>query len=191
MTRKKIYIVCFFAFLVFFCMPAFALPRNISIEVEFKQSGGAVQYSKNHIVIRNQTSSKYTKQYVVVTDGLTASIRVGQDVPFATYYIEYLYRHGYIISKDITFKKVGTSLKVTPKIRGNLIEVQLVPEISAVIDKKKQVIDIKSLSTTVMAVDGQPISIGGLIQDRDFSGTFFKSSESSGLDIILTPRIMK
>ncbi|MDD5644673.1 MAG: hypothetical protein PHO00_04420 [bacterium] len=188
MVKIKYFIYLLFAFS---CAPAFALPRNISIEVEFKQSGEGVQYSKNKIVVRNQTSSNYTKQYVMVTDGLTASIRVGQDVPFADYYIDYFYRYGYIVSKDITFKKVGTSLKVTPKIKGSLIEIELVPEISAVIDKKKQVIDVKTLSTTVMAVDGQPISIGGLIQDKDFSGTFFKSSRSSSLDIVLTPRIMK
>ncbi|MCK9554420.1 type II and III secretion system protein [bacterium] len=180
-----------YLFLVFSCVSAYALPRNISIEVEFKESGGGVQYSKNKIVVRNQTSSKYSKQFVVVSDGLTATIRVGEDVPFATYYIDYFYRYGYIVSKDITFKKVGTSLKVTPKIKGNYIEIELVPEISAVIDRKKQIIDVKSLSTTVIAVDGQSISIGGLIQDKDFSGTFFKSSKSSSLDIILTPRIMK
>jgi type II secretory pathway component GspD/PulD (secretin) len=136
-------------------------------------------------------TSSYTKEHIVVTDGLSASIRVGEDVPFINYYVEYLYGNGYIETREVTFKEVGTSLRVTPKIRGNFIEVELTPEISAVIDRKKKIIDVKKLSTTVMAADGQSISIGGLIQDKDFSGMFFKSGKSSSLDIILTPRIMR
>ncbi len=167
------------------------LPPNISIEVEFKESarktGGVKGLGETYSV----RTSEYTKQHIVVTDGLSASIRVGEDVPFVNYYVDYLFKNGYIETREIVFKEVGTSLKVTPKIRGSVIEITLTPEISAVIDQKKKIIDVKRLSTTVMAADGQSISIGGLIKDKDFSGMFFKSSQSSNLDIILTPRIMR
>ena len=172
------------------CFKAVAedIPPNISIEVEFRESGistGGVNGG-----YYNDTSN-YTKMQVVVTDGLSGSIRVGQDVPFVNYYRDYLYNNGYIQTREVAFKEVGTSLKVTPKIRGSVIEIELTPEISAVVDKEGKIIDIEKLSTTVMVADGQSISIGGLIQDKDFSETFFRSGQSSRLDIVLTPRIMK
>ena len=50
-------------------------------------------------------------------------------------------------------------------------------------------IDVKELTTTVLAVDGQSISIGGLFKDNDFTDHFFKTRSSSNLNIILTPHI--
>ena len=180
-------------FFILQCAAAIAegLPPNISIEVEFKEFGRKAGGIKGLGETYSVNTSSYTKQHIVVTDGLSASIRVGQDVPFVDYYVDYLFDNGYIETREVAWKEVGTSLKVTPKIRGGVIEIELTPEISAVIDRKKKIIDVKTLSTTVMAADGQSISIGGLIQDKDFSGMFFKSGKSSSLDIILTPRIMR
>ena len=182
---------------LFFCVFAYGqifsqdFPANISIEVEFKEAKHGEIGLKGLGRVQRRHKSSYTKQFIVVSDGLTGSIRVGQDVPFINYYINYLRHHGYIVSEETIFKEVGTSLKVTPKIRGRLIEIQLVPAISAITDEKKQIIDIKELSTSVMVADGQSISIGGLIKDEEFSGIFLKSSESESFDVILTPRIRK
>lgn len=175
------------------CTKALAegLPPNISIEIEFRESGRSAAGVKGLGGTYHVSTSNYTKEQIVVTDGLSASIRVGQDVPFVNFYRDYLYNNGYIETREIVFKEVGTSLKVTPKIKGDFIEIELTPEISAVIDKENKIIDIKKLSTTVMVADGQSISIGGLIQDKDFSGMFFKSGQSSELDVILTARIMR
>lgn len=167
------------------------IPPNISIEVEFKETGRKVSGIKGLERIYSKDMSSYTKQHIVVSDGLTAVLRVGQDVPFVNFYRTYLYRRGYIETMDIAFKEVGTSLTVTPKIRGGLIEIELTPRISCITNEYTKAIDIKELSTTVMAPDGQSISIGGLIGDEEFSGIFFKSGESSNLEIILTPRIMR
>ncbi|MFH0839823.1 MAG: hypothetical protein V1883_02265 [Candidatus Omnitrophota bacterium] len=167
------------------------LPPNISIEVEFKEFSRKDAGVKGLGETYSVNASSYTKQHIVVTDGLSASIRVGKDVPFVDYYVDYLFNNGYIETREVVWKEVGTSLRVTPKIRGGVIEIELTPEISAVIDRKKKIIDVKTLSTTVMARDGQPVSIGGLIQDEDFSGMFFRSGKSSNLDIILTPRIIR
>jgi hypothetical protein len=192
MKRARIFLLGLLCFELL-CAKAIAedLPPNISIEVEFRESGRNAGGVRGLGETYNTDTSSYTKAEIVVTDGLSASIRVGQDVPFVDFYRDYLYDNGYIETKEIVFKEVGTSLKVTPKIRGGVIEIELTPEISAVIDKENKVIDIEKLSTTVMAVDGQSISIGGLIQDKEFSGTFFKSGQSSRRDIILTPRIMR
>jgi len=105
------------------------------------------------------------------------------------YYASYLVDNGYMETVGIVFREVGTSLEVTPRIRGRFIEVSLTPQISYVSDEVTGAIAIQELSTTVLAADGQPVSIGGLIRDREFAGRFFKGKAASHLDITLTPRI--
>src|SRR3989338_3093618 len=116
-------IIIFFAGLLLFliCAKVFAEgpPPNISIEVEFKEFGRKASGIKGLGETYSITASDYTKQHIVVTDGLSASIRVGEDVPFVDYYVDYLYRYGYVETREVTWKEVGTSLKVTPKIRGS------------------------------------------------------------------------
>ncbi len=150
------------------------LPRNVRIDVEFKEYG---------------RSSSYTKQFIVVSDGLSASIFVGEEVPYVEYYVNFLYDNAYI-SSNVTIKEVGTKLKVEPRIIGDgSIEITLTPQISYLADRRRGVIDIRKLSTTVIAYDGQSLTIGGLEKDRDFGRHFFTTSSSRSLEIILTPHI--
>ena len=167
-----------------------ARPKNIRIDVEFKEYG---QTQKGVLSAdwRDTKHSQYTKQYILVSDGRSASIFVGEKVPYVSYYITFLRDGGYI-EGDVTIKEVGTKLQVTPRIVGDMddmIEVTLTPQISFISDKKRGVIDIKTLSTTVIAADGQSISIGGLQKDAEFDKYFFRSSSRGSLDIILTPHI--
>ena len=170
-------------------MPPGGLPRNISIEVEFKEIGAQTKDVKPLGTYQRRDSSKYTKQYIVVSDGLTASIRVGEDVPYIEYYETYLINNGYVETVETVFREVGTKLVVTPKIRGNYIEISLTPQISYLSGSTRDVINIQELTTTVMAANGQSINIGGLIEDSEFAGYFFKTKSASNLDITLTPRI--
>ncbi|HRZ67839.1 MAG TPA: hypothetical protein P5521_06865, partial [Candidatus Omnitrophota bacterium] len=68
-------------------------------------------------------------------------------------------------------------------------EITLTPQISYLADRRRGVIDIQKLSTTVIAYDGQPLVIGGLEKDRDFDRHFFTTSSSRSLEIVLTPHI--
>lgn len=163
------------------------LPRNVRVEVEFKEYG-ETEKGIFGATWQERRDSEYTKQFIVVSDGLSASIFVGQTVPYVSYYRMYLYDGGYI-EKDITIKEVGTKLKVTPRIMGDLVEITLTPQISYISDKERGTIDIKTLTTAVIARDGQSISIGGLQKDAEFERYFFKSSSQSNLNIILTPHI--
>jgi len=191
-TLKKIILL---SALLSMCIPAAhaaeaARPKNIRIDVEFKEYG---QTKKGVLSAdwRDTKHSEYTKQFIMVTDGGSASIFVGEKVPYVTYYITFLHDGGYITS-DVTIKEVGTKLQVTPRIvgyAGDMVEVTLTPQISFISDKKRGVIDIKTLSTTVIAQDGQSISIGGLQKDAEFERYFFSSSSQRNLNIILTPHI--
>lgn len=164
-----------------------ALPRNVRIEVEFKEYGESEKGILSTTWQKTE-SSEYTKQFIVVSDGLSASIFVGQKVPYITYYRTYLYNGGYI-EKDFTLQEVGTKLKVTPRIRGDLVEVTLTPQISFISDTRRGTIDIKTLTTTVIVKNGHSVSIGGLLQDAEFERYFLQSSSQSNLNITLTPHI--
>ncbi|MDD5073209.1 MAG: hypothetical protein PHO67_08570 [Candidatus Omnitrophica bacterium] len=165
-------------------------PRNIRIDVEYRQSGesgrgiGAAQW-------RTGKNSSYSKQFIVVLDGFSASIFVGEEVPFVNFYRTFLFEHGYIVEEEeVVIKDIGTKLKVEPRIVGNnAVEITLTPEISFVRDRKRRTIDIKTLSTTVIAADGQSIPIGGLQKDAEFDKYFFSAASQSDLEIILTPHI--
>ena len=165
-------------------------PRNIRIDVEYRQFGetnqgiGAAKW-------RSGTNNSYTKQFIVVLDGFSASIFVGEQVPFVTFYRRFLFDRGYIQEdKEMVIKDVGTKLKVEPHIIGdNTVEITLTPEISFMQDRKRRTIDIKTLSTTVVASDGQSIPIGGLQKDEEFDKYFFSTSSQGNLEIILTPHI--
>lgn len=164
-----------------------ALPRNVRIEVEFKEYGES-EKGIFGATWQEREISEYTKQFIVVSDGLSASIFVGQTVPYVNYYRRYLYDGGYI-EKDITIKEVGTKLKVTPRIIGDLVEISLTPQVSYISSKGRGIIDITTLTTTVIVKDGHSVSIGGLQKDAEFESYFFKSSSQSNLNIILTPHI--
>jgi len=166
------------------------LSKNVFIEVEFKEIGGKKVKLGGLGPYQTQSSSRYVKQSLLVSDGLTGSIRVGEDIPYVEYYKRYLFKHGYAETiVETAFKEVGTKLVVTPKIRGDYIEITLTPQISYLSKGRKDVIDIRELTTSVIVANGQSISIGGLISDEEFSEYFFKTGEKSNLDIILTPRI--
>ncbi len=173
------------------CRPVMGegLPKNISIEVEFRETGGTVRKMSGLGEYSRIRESGYTKQHILVSDGLTGTIRVGEDVPYIEYYTRYFVDNELVTDVSIALRELGTALKVTPRIRGNLIEISLTPSISYVSDEGAGTIAIQELSTTVMAMSGQPISIGGLIKDSDFAGYFFSTSRSSSLDIVLTPRV--
>lgn len=161
--------------------------RNVRIDVEFKE----VAETQKGILsgtIRDSRTTGYTKQFIVVSEGLPASIFIGENMPYITYYREYLLNGGYI-EREVVFREVGTKLKVIPRIIGDSVEITLTPQISYVSDKKRGTIDLKTLTTTVIVKDGQSLSIGGLQKDAEFERYFLKSSSESNLDIILTPHI--
>ncbi len=164
-----------------------ARAQNVRIDVEFKEYGETGK-GIGGAGWREGKHSEYTKQFIVVSDGLSASIFVGEKVPYVNYYIRFLHDGGYI-EGDVTIKEVGTKLQVTPRIIGDTIEITLTPQISFISDKKWGVIDIKTLSTTVIARDGESITIGGLQKDADFEKYFFSDSSKGNLEIILTPHI--
>lgn len=193
-----------------------APPKNIQIDVQFNRSGSssgleAGIQQRGPIIIRDgevhatmdgrfsnrsSTVTENTTQMLVAMDGRSATLRVGERVPYVEWLVEYGHRHGYIAQAHIEWQDVGSFLAVEPTIVGpGLIRVRVIPEISGrVKDGKRETIQFTHLATEIMAGNGQTVHIGGFNQDKDFSSHFFIGGSSGGetinTDITLTPRIL-
>ncbi|MDD3276557.1 MAG: hypothetical protein PHP93_05850 [Kiritimatiellales bacterium] len=192
-------------------------PKNVQINVQFARSGQASSHEaglrqKGPIIIRNgevhgsfegrfsnqsTTSNENTTQMLVAMNGRSATLQIGETVPYLAWLTEYSWRHGYIRETHIEWRNVGSFLAVQPEIigAGPMICIRLIPTLSGKLkDGNEQTIQFTELATEVIARDGQTVSIGGFSKDEDFSSKFLvgrsDGSESSITDITLTPKIL-
>lgn len=192
-------------------------PKNVQIHVKFVRSGQASSHEaglsqQGPISIRdgevhgsfkgrfsNQStiSNENTTQMLVAMNGRSATLQVGETVPYLAWLTEYSWRHGYIREAHIEWRNVGSFLAVQPEIIGDgpMIRIRLIPTLSGKLkDGNEQTIQFTELATEVIARDGQTVSIGGFSKDEDFSSKFLVGrsggSESSITDITLMPKIL-
>lgn len=193
-------------------------PKNIQINVQFNRSGQSSSREagirqSGLVVVRDgevhgsfegrfsdqsTTSSENVTQMLVTMDGHSATLQVGERVPYLAWLMEYGSRHGYIREVQIEWLNVGSFLSVQPEIIGDgpMIRIRLIPTLSGrLTDGTEQTIQFTEVATEVIARDGQTVSIGGLTKDEDFSSKFLVGhsggGESSITDITLTPRILQ
>ena len=193
-----------------------APPKNIQINVHFDTTGASRQSEfgirpKGPIVIRDgdiegsfesrfssrsSTLSESTTQMLVAMDGQSATLRVGESVPYISWLTEYGHRHGYIREVEIKWQEVGSFLAVEPTIVSpGIVRVRLIPELSGRLKNgDRHSVQFTHLATEVTAADGQTISIGGFSEDKDFSSRFLVESAPGGQSInttiTLTPKIL-
>ncbi len=164
------------------------LRQNVRIDVEIKKLG----YRDRPLGIT--TVRQETRQTIVVLEGHEATLFIGKKIPYARKLIAYLVNGGYI-EVIVDYRDVGSSLKVRPRIYGNMIVVTLTPEISYVSDKGRGIIAVDKLSTTVRVLNGQSIRIGGSFSrsetEKEFNELFYRDEQGEGVIITLTPRIME
>lgn len=192
-------------------------PKKIQVNVEFVRSGnssdrGAGIRPKGPITIRDgeihgsfegrfgdqsTTVNENVIQMLVAMDGRSASLRVGESVPYLAWLTEYGFRHGYVREMHIEWRDVGSFLAVVPEIIGNgpMIRIRLIPELSGLMkDGTEQTIQFTEVATEVIVRDGETVSIGGFTQHQDFYSKFLIGRSGSGksfiTDITLTPRIL-
>lgn len=177
-------------------------PKNIRVEVEFieekklKESGmdvrwraggggwsvGTLPQAPRHGLESNFSAgtSRFNgkkKQFLRLMENRPGRIFVGEAVPFTEYYIGYGRRFGYI-SRNVTFKDVGTSFSVTARTaEKGKIEVTLDPEVSYY-DGEKKNFDVKRASTSIVMDDPGTVALGGL----DGQGDSFATNFLSGLE---------
>jgi len=162
------------------------LPRNIRIDVQIESVG----FEAHSVTGVTRFKSK-TQQFITTLEGHEGTIFVGKRIPEVMPLHRYLVEHGYI-EDVVVFRDVGTKLKVLPRIRGNMIEIEVTPEISyqTADDTRNQVIRIQHLSSTVMVPNGQTIQLGASATASEFESLFYRKETGEQQVIYLTPHIL-
>jgi len=191
---------------------------NVRIDVQFKSagrqkdSGFSVKGNGGVVIgpdgtsgtitiqpeVHNTTieSSENAIQSLLVASGREASLRVGESVPYIEWISEYGWQGGYT-ETQIQWQEVGSFLIVQPVIMGDgsTINIRLTPELRGLVDGNPYRTKFTALTTEVMIRDGETMSIGGAVDDREFYSKFLVGKDRSGLsqslDITLSPRIVR
>ena len=137
---------------------------------------------------------KNTSQFIVTSNGRSARIWVGKEVHDRFLIGRIGCRRGWW-EQVFVERKLGASLWVLPKLIGDgLVEIELYPRITQRGEDGVS-IDVRELALTVIAADGQIVSIGGLneAQKEFYAGLFGigKSFNGRTLDIQLRTNIMR
>jgi Bacterial type II and III secretion system protein len=172
---------------------------NVKVEVIFNEDtsssdrGADFALRRNSVDInlmdRKTSSSRSSGQFLVVQSGSSASIRVVQEVPFIDFFYNYAWGRGYITTQT-RWRDIGSQMSVRPRVRGNLIDIELMPQITALVDGRREIIDYRDLVTTVTVANGQEVSVGGFQgAGEEFNRYFFiggsrtKSNQTSGFKV--------
>ncbi len=196
--------------------PAFAASAGLTLNPGFQVSvtGGDVNFLLRALESQGRLEM-LSRPQILASDNQTATINVGQRVPFITN--SRVTEDGTTIN-TIQYEDVGILLDVIPRINPDgFVNLEVHPEISALDDSTVPIsegvnaiiVNSRSAETTVTVQDGHTIIIGGLITttDRDrlnkvpilgdipLLGGLFQSirkvKERTELLIILTPTVLR
>ena len=151
-------------------------------------SGGRMQHAGEGVEVRTQdrsvSRSGDSEYFINVLSGSWAYIRVGQDVPISTYWVDLCRRYG----QTVVYRRIETGFDVKPVIHETLAEVEIVPRISEPgAGGRGDAVRFSEAATRTVVPLGQWIVIGGADQSasevvRAILGTG-ASRQSSGMSI--------
>jgi hypothetical protein len=182
--------------------PAVPSGPNIKIEIGFDetgtQSGSGIGVRGNvggrdirfgnrrspgvdvNINSGTQTRSRVQSQFLVVQSGGAASLNVVREVPVVDYFYGYAGRHGLWEERQLRWERVGTQLVVEPVWKNGLIEVTVLPRITAWSQGREYGLDVRELATRVTVAEGRRVHLGGFSgADDSFHRNFFGIGENS------------
>jgi len=156
-------------------------PRHIKVLLESQQlvdqnrqavqGSGSVIIRKGNVqpsgrvgaVERQTTVQRSNGIFTLVRHGGESILTVATSVPYqqSVFYRDWASGLGYL-ARDIVFREVGTSLKVSAKILpDNQILVRLTPRISYFSHERAGIVDFTEAQTELIVANGQPVSLGG------------------------------
>jgi type II secretory pathway component GspD/PulD (secretin) len=125
-------------------------------------------YGDNNVGIdieqRQNSASNVGSEFVTVSDGGTAFIRVGQSVPYTQQWLAWTQQYAHI-QQTIVYQDITTGFAVRPRLINGQVELEVSPRISSL--NSGDVIDFQALSTVVRVTPGQWFDLGGTMQARD------------------------
>ncbi len=192
-------------------------PRNVRVDVSFDGGGASAQSEasvsadgqvvfedglthgkvrvKPRLINETTTTSRSVQQTLLVASGREGTLRVGEDVPYLEWIMDYGYSHGWI-QQRVAWQRTGSSLLVQPTIVGDgpTIRVRITPQLSGLVEGRPMQLRFAELATEVYVQDGQTFHIGGNDQAEEFYSRFLIGRARSGrqetLNISLTPHII-
>lgn len=141
------------------------------------------------ITKQNLTNAQETNLFLVLADGASGSIFIGQEIAVPRFY----YYGRWYSAVEYEFRQAGRSLKVSVRKLGDgTIMMDLVPVFSNFLNDGGS-LELTELKTTVIAQPGQCIVIGGNTDNNESVATalfgYAKSSERKQTLITVTPYI--
>lgn len=119
------------------------------------------------------SGNSLSQQFLLVRNGGAASIEIGRWVPVPRYFYRLCVGWG-LIPADVTYEFIGRALQIRPQIHGNLIDLEITPVLTALVDHKPTTIELRTLTTRVTLQNGSTVQIGGFNEaDADFNRRFF------------------
>lgn len=191
-----------------------------SASLDLKSSTGSISFTGFNgdwrVVLQMLATKTNTRvlsrPYLVVRDGESASINSGEQVPIITEFRDSDNTDS--IRTSVQYRSTGVSLTVTPTINADgLVSLQIAQETSksapnTTSDISSPTITSRSISTNVLAANGQTVVLGGLIQenmegndskvpllgDIPLFGKLFQTNSNNfkrtELMVLITPRII-
>jgi hypothetical protein len=121
-----------------------------------------------------------TRTAILVSHGRSGSLRVGETVPQADWLLHQALGWG-LIAVEFQWQEVGAFLAVEPERIGTgadtRIRVRLTPELSGRVEGRPERIRFTRAATEVVVRPGEPMRLGGLGQDREFTRRFLAGIE--------------
>ncbi len=152
---------------------------------------------------------------LMVLDNRKATLQVGDEVPIATQQAVGVVSPGAPIVNSIGFRNTGVLLSVTPRVSdAGRVVLEIEQEVSIAVATTSSGIDSPTIQkrrvrTTVSVQDGESLTLGGLMQERNtldraqiplagdipVLGNLFKSKDDriarTELLIIITPKVIR
>jgi len=160
-------------------------------------AGGAIRLNPSLTHTTTEVRDN-TAQILTVTSGRSATLHVGEDVPYAAWLVTRALDWG-LVQQVVQWQKVGAFLAVEPTVIGEgaqaLVRVRLTPELSGMVDGNPYRIRYQRAATEVIVAPGQTVQVGGAAQDREFYSRFLIGISRGGahhaVNIELTPTIVE
>lgn len=157
--------------------------RNIRVTVTFRwqatsdRTGVALRPRGGSVSVGGELtrsdSNTTARQDLLVLSGGQASLRIADEVPYADWFWTWGVGHGLWV-EGVRWRDVASGMEVAPvALPGRRIRVRLTPYFEYMLDSRRQVTRVHSLSTEVVANDGEDITLGGVpAQDTEFRARF-------------------
>jgi len=157
--------------------------RNIRLAVTFHwqatsdRSGVRVRPRRGTLEVDGDASrSRSTttaRQELLVLSGSRASLRIADEVPYSEWFWTWGLERGFWV-QGVRWRDVASGMEVEPvALPGGRIRVRLTPYFEYMIDSRRQVTRLHTLTTEVVALEGEEIALGGVpADDREFRERF-------------------